>query len=137
MHALAGADEGSSWRLQWRQTYMQCLMPVCHSKIEEWKNLHSSWVRSSRCLSRDMPPRPVVHFSGVPEILGSQKECGIRAYSFLSLKNVSRHWGLTFYGNSRSLCKLKDQGKLTPTRHPASVQSLMVQEAASSPARRW
>jgi hypothetical protein len=57
-----------------------------------------------------VPPRPVVHLSGVPEIPDSQKECGIRAYSFLSLKNVSRHWGLAFYGNSRSLCKLKGQG---------------------------
>jgi len=73
-----------------------------------------------------VPPRPVVDLSGGPEILGSQKECGIFACSFLSLKKVSRHWGLAFYGNSRSLCKLKDQGKLTPTRNPASVQSLTV-----------
>jgi hypothetical protein len=49
-----------------------------------------------------VPPRPVVDLSGGPEILGSQKECGIFACSFLSLKKVSRHWGLAFYGNSRS-----------------------------------
>jgi hypothetical protein len=57
-----------------------------------------------------VPPRPVVDLSGGPEILGSQKECGICACSFLSLKNVSQALGFSVLWQLPILCKLKEQG---------------------------
>ncbi len=74
---------------------MRCLMLVFHSR-DRGIQKPSFWLGEDLKMSFEthrgtVSPRPVVHLTGVPEILGSQKECGIRAYSFLSLKNISRH----------------------------------------------